>query len=241
MGRRLLLGVALFAGIVTPGAWLEANTVTPAGETRFTLGWVGEEPTLRVEGRGVKFFKRVGRERVVIRVEVPGDVVEIEAESSGAVRLGRKGRYLRLQMRDNFDASIAKVQKLVAGSTALDGFEGLMASLVSVDTPQVRSLRSSHALISAVRGVTVPVVPGPQLSASRGQASRAAFTRSEEGPLACWAEYAWTVYQANVVFNECVEDYWWIPGWTATCGFQFALQSELAWFWLLSCSGGMPV
>ncbi len=125
MGRRMLLGVALLVGIVTSSAWPEAAPRTAPGEATFAFGWIKDEPTLRIEGRGVKFFKRVGRNNVSIRVEVPGDVIELEADVSGAVRYGRKGRFLRLQMKDDVAANIAKVQKLTAGSRALDGFEGL--------------------------------------------------------------------------------------------------------------------
>jgi len=241
MGRRLLLGIALVAGIVSPTAWPEAAARSEgSGGTTFTLGWVKDEPTLRVEGRGVKFFKQIGRDKVAIRVEVPGDVVELEAATSGAVRIGRKGRFLQLQMKDNFEASIAKVQKLTAGSKAFAGLEGLVASLGNSETPQAQSLRSSHALLNAVRGVTVPL-PSPQVVQTIGQATRAGFKAGAEGPFTCWAEFATTMYQYNVQFNACIEDYWWIPGWTAACGFQFALQAELAWFWLIGCSGGMPV
>jgi len=228
-------------GIVTPSAWPEAAPRTAGGaSTTFTHGWVKDEPTLRVEGRGVKFFKRVGRDKVTLRVEVPGDVIELEAATSGAVRIGRKGRFLQLQMKDNFESNIAKVQRLTAGSKAFAGLEGLVASLGSSEAPQAQSLRSSHVLLNAVRGVTVPL-PTPQVADTMGRAVRAGFKAAAEGPFACWAEFSSTVYQYQVQFNACLEDYWWIPGWTAACGFQFALQAELAWFWLIGCSGGMPV
>ncbi len=242
MGRRLLLGVALLAGVGTPGAWLEAAPRKAAVETKFTMGWVGDEPTLRVEGRGVKFFKRVGRDKVAIRVEVPGDVVELEAEASGAVRIGRKGRFLRLQMKDNFEANIAKVQKLTAGSTALAGLEGLVAALEANERQEARSVLTSYALLHAVRGSAAPTrsVLGSAKPAAGGRIVSAALGR-EGMPYACWMEYVGTVADYLVEFNSCVDSYWWIPGWPALCAFQFTVQSELAWFWLLSCSGGMPV
>ncbi|MFA5907475.1 MAG: hypothetical protein WC815_01735 [Vicinamibacterales bacterium] len=243
MGRRLLLGVALLAGIVTPGAWLEAAPRKAAVETKFTLGWVGDEPTLRVEGRGVKFFKRVGRDKVAIRVEVPGDVVELEAEMNGAVRIGRQGRFLRLQMKDHFEASIAKVQKLTVGSRALDGLEGLVASLQADGRQEARSVMTSYALLHAVRGSAGPIaaVAATVKAAATGRSVRAASTAREETPFACWAEYAVNMVDYVVEFNSCVDSYWWIPGWPAVCAFQFTVQAELAWFWVLSCSGGMPV
>lgn len=240
MSRKALLAVALLAGVATPTAWPEASPRTPGGETKFTSGWVENDPTLRAEGRGVKFFKRVSRDKVSIRVEVPGDVIELDAELNGAVRFARQSRVLRLQMKGNITGSVTQVQKLAAGSKALAGFEGLVASLASSTTHEAQSLRSSHALLSAVRGVTIPAAATPPAPVSARRAVRASGARGET-PYACWAEYSSTVYHYNVVFNECIEDNWWIPGWTAACGLQFAIQSELAWFWLISCSGGMPV
>jgi len=178
--------MALLVGIVTPSAWPEAAPRPAGGDTTFTFGWVKDEPTLKVQGRGITFFKRVGRDRVSIRVEAAGDVVELDAELSGAIRVGRKGRYLQLQMKDNFEASVVKVQKLMVGSRALDGFEGMVASLASSETPQARSLRSSHALLNVVRGVMVTPAARPPVSASPG-ASRATFLAREEVPFACWA------------------------------------------------------
>lgn len=239
MVRKVLVGMALLAGMATPTAWPEA-AAKPGGDPAFTLGWIKDEPTLRAEGRGVTFFKRVGRDKVSIRVEVPGDVIELDADVSGAVRFARKNRVLRLQMKGNITGSVAQIQKLAAGSKALAGFEGLVASLASSNSQEAQSLRSSHALLSAVRGVTVPAAVAPLAPVSTARTARASFARAE-GPFACWAEYSATMYNYNVQFNACVDDYWWIPGWTAACGLQFALQGELAWFWLLSCSGGMPV
>lgn len=239
MNRKLWLGIVMMAAIATPSAWPEAAPRT-AGETTFTMGWEKEQPTLRAKGRGVKFFKRIGRDRVFIRVEVPGDVIDLEADVRGAIRVGRKGKFVAFQAKDSFDASIAKVQKLTAGSDALNRFEGLVASLASSDTQNAQSLRSSHALLNAVRGVTIPVAAPPAPMGNRPPTLTRTSSR-EEGPYACWAEYASTVDRYNVIFNDCIADHWWIPGWTAACGLQFAIQSELAWFWLLSCSGGMPV
>lgn len=245
MSRKALLAVALLVGVAMPTAWPEASQRTPGGETKFTTGWVKGDPTLRAEGRGVTFFKRVGRDKVSIRVEVPGDVIELEAGANGLVTFARKNRVLRLEMKGNIAGSVEQIQKLSAGSKALAGFEGLVAALAPSNTQEAQSLRSSHALLSAVRGVTIPVVAAPPAAAptaapSMRTAALASFARGET-PYACWAEYSSTMYQYNVVFNSCIGDYWWVPGWTAACGLQFAIQSELAWFWLLSCSGGMPV
>ena len=249
MARRLWLGIALVVGIVTPSAWPEAAAAKPGAprttrtEPTFTSGWVSGEPTLRVEARGVKFFKRVSRERVSIQVEVPGDRIEVEADTKGTVRIGRNGTYLRLQMQDQFQANVARIQKLTAGSAALDGLEGFAASLEGQDRQEARSVMTSYALLHALRGST-----GPSRSMARAITPatssgvvRAMATTREEGPYKCWTEFAMTMNQYLVEFNSCTTDYWWIPGWNAACAFQFSLQGELAFFWLISCSGGLPV
>lgn len=243
MGRTMLLGVTVLMAVAMPTAWPEAAPRPARPETVFKAGWAGNEPTLQVTGRGVTFFKRVGRDRVSIRVEVPGDVVQLDANLSGVVRLGRNGRFLQMQMKDPFEANVAKAQKATAGSRALDALEGLVASLEQDERQEAASVRSSFALLHAVRGNTVPsrnAIKPPAPTQPAGSVVRA-MAKTTEGPYACWVEYASTMYQYNLVLNSCVESYWWIPGWTAACGFQYALQSELAWFWLLSCSGGMPV
>lgn len=242
MGRKLLLGIALIAGIVTPSAWPEAAARKPAGVTTFTPGWVRNEPTLRVEGRGVKLFKRVGRDHVSIRIEAKGDIVELQADLSGKVRIGRQGRFLDLQMKDSFEASIAKVQKLTAGSPALEGLEGLVASMEGDERQEARSVLTSYALLHAVRGSPAPTRSMVSaLKPKTGGAMARAFLGREEVPSACWADYASTVNNYMVEFASCIDSYWWIPGWTSACAFQFSLQSELAFFWLISCSGGMPI
>jgi hypothetical protein len=242
MGRKMLLGIVLLAGIVIPSAWPEAAAPTLAGKTTFAGGWSKGEPTLRVQGGGVTLSKRVGREHVSIRVEVKGDVVELQADTAGKVRIGRQGRFLNLQMKDSFEASIGKVQKLMAGSAALDGLEGLVASLAGDDRQEARSVLTSYALLHAVRGSPAPTrsMVNALKPKADGFVARASLVR-EEVPSACWAEYASTVNNYMVEFSSCLDSYWWIPGWTSACAFQFSLQAELAWFWLISCSGGMPV
>lgn len=240
MGRRLLVGAFALGAVIAAAPFSAAA----GNETKFTLGWANGEPTLSAEGRGVKFFKQVGRDRVMIRVEVPSDRIQLDADASGSLRIGRNGKFLTLQKSAPFEASIARVQKFTAGSKALDGLEGLAATLEWTDRMEAQSLLTSYSLLHAVRGSAAPAramaaaLKSPQPSARIVKAMAGA---REEGPAACWAEYSSTLMSYWVDFNSCTGQYWWIPGWTAACSSQYLLQAELAWFWVLSCSGGMPV
>ena len=131
------------------------------------LGGPNGEPTLRAEGRGVKFFKRVGRDRVLIRVEVAGDRVEVEANTKGIVRVDRNGKLLRLQIQGQFKTALARIQKLTSGSAALDGLENLAAALEGQNHPEARSVMTSYALLHALRGSA-----GPSRSAWRAPPRR---------------------------------------------------------------------
>ena len=248
MGRRLLLGMAIVMGIVAAGDGPEAAAGKPGSAPHartgltFTSGWAEGEPTLRAEGRGVRFFKRVGRDRVLIRVEVAGDRVEVEANTKGIVRVDRNGKLLRLQIQGQFKTALTKIQKLTSGSAALEGLENLAAALEGENHQEARSVMTSYALLHALRGSVGPS-RSMALAASPAKATGVvqAMATVEENPSACWADYATTVNQYLVEFNACTDSYWWIPGWNAACAAQFALQGELAFFWLISCSGGMPV
>lgn len=245
MGRRVLLGIVLISAIVAPDARLGAAASKPqtarAGLS-FASGWVNGEPTLSAEGRGVKFFKRVGRDRVLIRVEVTGDRIEVIADTKGAVRIDRNGTILSLQMNGQFETAVTKMQQLMARSAALDGLEAVAAALEGQSHQDARSVMTSNALLHALRGSAGPSrhLARAATSSSTSGVVRAMAIR-EAGPTACWAEYETTLNHYLVEFNSCTDSYWWIPGWNAACAFQFSLQGELAFFWLIRCSGGMPV
>lgn len=241
MSQRLLLGVALLVGLM-PGATPEAAPVkVPA--TRLVSATSNGEATLRVEGKGVTFSKRVGKDHVVMRFEVPRDRIELEVNMDGRVRLVRNGKVLQVEMKQDTPVAIGRVKAFTSGSSALAGLETLVASLTNDDRREAQSLRVSHALVQALRGNAAPALAfaASQAPRSDGAIVRVMSRSAEEGPFACWAEYSATVYNYNVELNDCVGQYWWIPGWTAACGAQWSIQVELAWFWLLSCSGGMPV
>ena len=242
MNRKLLFGVALLVGLM-PVARPEAAPAKSAAGARLTSSTANGESILQAEGKGVIFSKRVGKDRVVMRLEVPRDRIDLEVNMDGTVRLVRNGKVVTAKMKSDTASAVARIQKLTSGSSALAGFEALVAGVANDQRAEAQSLRVSHALLHVVRGNNAPAMAFRTRAASRSDSGvvRAMALGAEEGPSACWAEYEVTVDRYNVQFNDCISDYWWIPGWTAACGLQFAVQAELAWFWVISCSGGMPV
>ena len=105
----------------------------------------------------------------------------------------------------------------------------------------VRSLQPLAARFGVRVNAVAPVTVDTPMVAGMLPPDVRAFLGREEVPSACWADYASTVNNYMVEFASCIDSYWWIPGWTSACAFQFSLQSELAFFWLISCSGGMPI
>lgn len=243
MGRRLLFGVVVLAVVAIPTARPEAAPARDATtSTKLAVATVNGESTLRAEAGGVTFSKRVGRDRVVMRLEAPRDWIDFEVNMDGRIRVIRNGQALSVAMKPDPAKAMARVQKLTSGSSALARFETLVASLAGDDRLEAQSLRVSHALLHALRGNSAPAMAfAGRPARSDGALVRTMSRGLAEGPYACWAEYETTMYQYLVQLNDCVSQYWWIPGWTATCGAQYALQGELAFFWLIGCSGGMPV
>jgi len=100
MGRRLLLGVAMFVGLM-PTAAPEAAPVKEVAGTRFTSSTSNGESILRAEGKGIVFSKRVGKERIVMHLEVPRDRIDLEVKMDGNLRLVRNGTVLTAEMKSD--------------------------------------------------------------------------------------------------------------------------------------------
>ncbi len=91
------------------------SRVDESGAVTFTLAASTGESTLLAEGPGIRFEKRVTPERVTIRVEAAGDVLEFEADNRGAVKMGRRGKVRRLRMGARTAGPIQQAQELTAG------------------------------------------------------------------------------------------------------------------------------
>ncbi len=228
--------------VVKPNEAPRVTTSRKDGDVTFTVGVLPGESTLRAEGKGITFLKRLTADRVHVRIDVPGDSFALEAGPTGAARLTRNGKTLKLQMTAAGD-EVAKAQRFAAGSKALAGFESLAAALESSARPEAESVLTSFALLHAIRGNVTPARALAKAVEARqtANAKRASWANREEMPYECWINYAVTVAQYLAEYSECYLNWGWIPGMQAVCTFEWTIRAELAWFWLIGCSGGMPV
>jgi hypothetical protein len=212
-------------------------------DVKFTVGSTPKESTVVAEGLGVRVTKRVGPETVKIKLEAAKDVVEISATAKGLVRVARRGQIVEINMTSRDPKAVAKARQLTEGSAALKSFDALIDALAGDQRSVATSMLTTWTLINAARGADDKVAIAARRMKSASQPFipiKAALAR-EEVPYACWAEYSATVLSYYVEYANCVNDYAWIPGMVAVCTFEWTIKAELAWFWVIACSGGVPV
>ena len=245
MVRGLSIGVVVSMLIVSSGSSVAAGPppIHRGTDVRFTAGGTAKESTLTAEGLGVRVSKRVGPETVKIRIEVANDAIDVDATAGGAVRLARRGKSVSLNMAVRDAKAIATARRLTDGSAALKSFGAMIATLESDERNAAKSMLTSWALVNAIRGDDqIALGVARRFAAPRAMSmTPASFTAREEIPIVCWAEYSSTVAVYYHEYSQCLIDYAWIPGMVAVCSFEWLVKAELAWFWVIGCSGGVPI
>ena len=229
-----------------PGIRLAArqSRVDESGEVKFTVAASTGEATLVAEAPGVRFEKRFTADRVWIRVETAADMIEFEADTAGVVRLARPGKSRRFRMGVKPEARVQQAQDLTAGSAALMAFESLASVLEASERPEAQSVVTSYALVQSVRGGNAPARDLARRIRNRAKvpAVRVAFGgRSGDDARDCWSTYEYTVTVYSYELEACQSAGWWNPFQWSACNFEYTLKSELAFFGVISCSGGLPI
>jgi hypothetical protein len=246
MARGLYVGMVLSVFVVMSASRVMAapSPIYRGADVRFTLGGSPTESTVVAEGLGVRVSKRIGREIVKIRIEVAKDIVDLEANAKGQVRLARRGRSVVLNMAARDQKLIAEARRMTEGSSALKSFDALIAALDGDSRAVAQSMLTTWGLVNALCGndaAVMSVANRFKAAASNGPFTPVSFTRErEEGPDACWAEYSVTVNRYYGEFSACLVDYGWIPMGAQACTVEWLVKSELAWFSLIACDGGIP-
>lgn len=216
-------------------------------DVKFTLGGSAKESTVVAEGAGVRVTKRIGPETVKIRIETAKDIVDLDAVAGGEVRLSRRGKTVAMSLARRDQKLIDQARRMTEGSPALTSFDAMIVTLEGDDRAVATAMRTTWALMHALRGDDQAAMSLARRLKQNAQNASAAFTpvrfmsAREETPIVCWAEYATTVYGYYMEYAQCLIDYAWIPGGAAVCSFEWLVKTELAWFWVIGCSGGVPV
>jgi hypothetical protein len=246
MARRLFVGmvVAMFVMAAGSRALAAPAPIYRGSDVKFTIAGTPKESTLIAEALGARVTKRVGREIVKIRIEAAKDLVDLEANANGKVRMSRRGRTVVIDLANRDQQLIAEARRMTEGSPALTSFDALIEALDADNSAVAASWRTTWALLNAMRGndgAVMAVARRVTSHARKGPFIPASFTRErEEGPTACWVEYSSTVNSYYTEYAECLVDYGWIPMAAQGCTFEWLVKSELAWFWLIACDGGIP-
>jgi hypothetical protein len=220
------------------------SPIDRGADVRFTIGGSAQESVVTAEGLGVRVVKRVGPETVKIRIEAARDVVDVQANAKGTVRVTRGGKTVDVNMASRDPKAIDRARRIVAGSAALKSFDALIGTLGADQRAVAKSMLTSWALVHAASGRDEPAMAVARRfqSAAKGAftPARSMFER-DETPIVCWAEYATTVTTYYLEYSQCLLDYGWIPGGAQFCSFEWIIKAELAWFWVIGCSGGVPI
>ena len=248
MARGLYLGMVLSVCVVMSASRVMAapTPIYRGADVKFTLGGSPMESTVVAEGLGVRVTKRIGPEIVKIRIEVAKDVVDLDANSKGNVRLSRRGRTLTFNAAARDQKAIAEARRMTEGSPALKSFDALITALEGDSRAVAQSMLTTWGLINALRGNDAALMSVANrfkaAAAGKGPFTPVRFTLDrEENPTTCWQEYSYSLFIYYAQYAECLVDYAWIPGMVAVCSFEWAVKAELAWFWVIACSGDIPV
>ena len=215
-----------------------------SGQVTFTVTGTPAEAVLVAEAPAVKFERVSTEDGIAVRLEAPGDVVEVRANARGRIEFSRRGKARKFDGHAMKPADVEAIQVLAAGSPALQAFDAMAAILEDSNREESLSLLVTHALVSAVRGQ-----PAANRTLARKLKAKleprfrqvAQRTRDDGGPGGCWDTYEREVYRIALQMEKCNSDYWWNPVMIAACSIEWTIRAELAFFWLISCSGGMPV
>lgn len=247
MVRRLSVGMVVMVCAVSGASRVGAAPapIHRGADVKFTVGGSAKESIVTAEGLGVRITKRVGPETVNIRIEAGKDRVDVQATAKGSVRLTRAGKTVEVSMATRDPKLMERARRMMQGAPALESFDALVQAIGNDQRAVAKSMLTSWALVHAASGSDEPAIAlARQL---RSTVAKGGFTPArsmfaiDESPTVCWNEYTTTVYGYYMEYAQCLLDYAWIPGGAQTCSFEWLVKAELAWFWVIGCSGGVPV
>lgn len=222
----------------SPPAREGGGEITFSGSTAPDGGYV-----LTVESPVVRLQKTTYLDRVVLELATPDgkDRVRIIA-TQASVSVGRGRSRVALDPRTVDQAAVDRARGLLLTSNAVRGVRALVAELERWESsPAVDSTLVSGALVGLLDGDLGAV---SRVARRLGQRRERRIQQAglQQTPTWCWSWYSYEVTLAMADMEECVGNAgWWNIGQQYACRFVWIIRAELAWFWLISCSGGVPM
>jgi hypothetical protein len=208
----------------------------PAQDPRVSVTRGGGHVTISARTESLSVTQTLTAAGFDLRVVDGLDTVRITGDAAGHVRVERSGQSMALVMTSAEPADMARVQTLLADSTALAAFDRLMTTDWSRGRNTAAVFVPAHAIVALLRGHTGPTAGAVRVARSH---QGPAFTTVAQGPSGCWQTYERDVVRYTYDLEACIRDASdsWNPLATAWCAYEFNLKASLAFIWLLDCHG----
>jgi hypothetical protein len=229
-----IIGVASLVLGAVATASAQPAPVPYRGAVTVTAAVLGGEAALVAEWPGARLETRVSADGRGQVVAVAGDDrVEI-ALGPDLLRVSRGGVVRTLSARSLAPSDLRALGDLLRESAAIravvDVQDGVAADMPGPLASAAAFLRLLGGDSTAMRRVATPAtaraVPGIRLA--------------RQDAVACWSSYQNSMWIFFQDLESCISSNHWNLPVQYACGFTYLVQSELAWFSLIACAGGLP-
>jgi hypothetical protein len=223
---RLVLSAALLALPALAAAQSEPRVSATKGQ---------QQTTITLQSGRLHVMQTLGAELVDLRVTDGSDTVRFTGDLAGRVTLQRGGKRHTLSVRNATASDQAVLAALLAGSTALRAFDGVMETEWGRSAKPAAPFRSARALVAIFRGDYKPTV----VVAAMASPPVSMIPVRRDGPDACWTAYTHTVVRYTYDLESCVAEARdsWNPFHLAWCAYEYDIKTSLAFAWMLDCYG----
>jgi hypothetical protein len=217
--------------------WIDANTGLELRLRQISP----REVVVEVSDIDVSIRKSITPTKTVTTMTTGGDEVSVTVGAGGFEIRENQGAPLSASAERT---AIDRMAQVLERSPAATAAHRLLARLdLTPSTFGRHELLLTQALLELGSANETAVSKGLQWSqeqASRPKLVKAAFVSS--GPGECWDEYSADVMQIYADFSTCEAGCkWYMVGCDTLCSAAWLIRVELAFDWLLACSGGLPV
>lgn len=232
--QRYLPVLLACVGSLMPAAALASSIQEPPmSDVIVSSASVGTEAVLVAESPRGRLEHRASTSGTGTIVATAGDDRLEVRVSREVLRVSRNGRHRTLSARAFTADEVRAVQDLLQDAPAvlavgalLQGLAGNAPAPLVTAAAFVRLLAGDASGMRRVSGVATPVTDG--------------FRFASQEAAACWSSYQNSMWIFFQDLESCISSSHWNLPVQYACGFTYLVQSEIAWFGLIACGGGLP-